>query len=310
MILKDWKGKKIGVLMGGRSAERAVSIKSGQAVAQALGRLGCEHALLDVDRDIPFALRQSGIELAFIALHGRFGEDGAIQGLLESMEIPYTGSGVAASAAAMNKALSDVLFRAKGLPLPETQVLEKPSAEDFLNRAGVFGFPLVVKPASEGSSVGVSLVQNAGALPKALAEAFSFGPRILIQRYIPGREIHVGILRDQALGAIEIRAKGAFYDYDSKYVPGMSEHLFPAPLPAEVYQALLDLGGRAHRALGCSGYSRADFLIDAEMKPYLLEVNTLPGMTETSLMPEMAAGCGIPFDALVEQILATAGTGK
>lgn len=296
--------------MGGFSAEREVSLKSGEAVAAALKRLGYPHVLIDVDLEIPFVLRRDKVGVAFIALHGRYGEDGAIQGLLETMQIPYTGSGVAASAAAMNKIYSNDLFLAHRLPIPPTLCLAEEEANRFHTHSLPFDFPVVVKPASEGSSVGVTIVQEASHLSEAFGSAFRFGARILVQKYISGKEIHVGILGESALGAIEIRPKGAFYDYSAKYIPGMSEHLFPAPLPPAVYQKVLELGAAAHRVLGCSGYSRIDLLIDSGMRPYLLEVNTLPGMTETSLMPEMAAGVGIDFDSLVEQILSTAATRK
>ena len=296
--------------MGGCSAEREVSLKSGAALGAALKRLGYSQVLIDVDREIPFVLKQEKIDIAFIALHGRYGEDGAIQGLLETMQIPYTGSGVAASAAAMNKITANDLFLAHRLPIPPTRVFREEEAECFSSDPLPFDFPVVVKPASEGSSIGVTIVEELSRLPEALEAAFRFGPKILIQQYISGKEIHVGILGERVLGAIEIRPKADFYDYSSKYILGMSEHLFPAPLPPATYQKVLDWGMTAHRVLGCSGYSRVDFLIDSGMRPHLLELNTLPGMTETSLMPEMAAGVGIDFDSLVEEILSTAATGK
>src|SRR5581483_5887484 len=294
MALEPFLGKKIGVLMGGMSAEREVSLKSGKAIAAALERLGYRPLSIDVGPDAALVLRRDGIEIAFIALHGRYGEDGAIQGMLEVMRIPYTGSGVLASALGMDKVASHNVFRSNGIPVPSFFVLAEKEAGGFRPDQLPFGFPMVVKPVSEGSSVGVAIVAEAGELGAALKGAFQYGPRILIEEYIAGMEVQVGILGSEALGVIEIRPKTKFYDYTAKYVPGMSEHLFPAPLPTKIYREVLDWGLRAHRVLGCSGYSRVDLLVDRETNaPYVLEVNTLPGMTETSLLPEIARGVGI-----------------
>ncbi|HEY5600122.1 MAG TPA: D-alanine--D-alanine ligase [Candidatus Manganitrophaceae bacterium] len=310
MPLKQFTGKKIGVLMGGMSAEREISLKTGKAISAALARLGYLQQALDVDSDAPLTLRREKIEVAFIALHGRYGEDGAIQGLLEWMKIPYTGSGVLASALGMDKIASHKIFLSNQIPVPPFYVLEEKAAPRFETASLPFGLPLVVKPACEGSSVGVTIVSEAGALPGALKSAFRYGPRILIEKYVRGMEVQVGILGETALGAIHIQPKTPFYDYTAKYVPGMSKHTFPAPLPPHVYEKVLALGLEAHRVLGCSGYSRVDLLVDPEMNPFVLEVNTLPGMTETSLLPEIAQGVGIDFDALVERILETASIGK
>lgn len=308
--MKKFFDKKIGVLMGGMSAERAVSLKSGEAIAAALSRLGYQQIPILVDQNIPETLKRERIEVAFIALHGRYGEDGAIQGLLEIMHIPYTGSGVTASALAMNKIASHDVFRAHQLPLPPAFILEEKMAPHFQIASLDFGFPVVVKPVSEGSSIGVSIVQKEDDMIGALKNAFAYGTKVIIEKYISGKEVHVGILNNRPLGAIEVQPKGAFYDYSAKYIPGLSAHVFPAALPRDIYQAVLDLGLQAHEVLGCCGYSRVDLLLKDGMDPLLLEVNTLPGMTETSLMPEMARGIGIDFDPLVEQILETAGIGK
>jgi len=294
--------------MGGLSAEREVSLKTGAALSAALARRGYRQKPILVDRDIAFLLREEAIDVAFIALHGRYGEDGAIQGLLELMQIPYTGSGIAASAVAMDKLLSRGLFKAHGIATPPTYTLNEIDAPTFRADALPFEWPVVVKPASEGSSVGITIAKTQSDFNAALKTAFHYGPKVLIEQYLSGMEVQVGILEDQALGAIEIRPKGAFYDYNSKYVPGMSEHFFPAPLAPDVYRKVLALGLEAHRALGCRGYSRADFLVTEGKHPYLLELNSLPGMTETSLMPEIAKGVGIDFETLVERILATAAT--
>lgn len=303
---KIFMEKRIGVLMGGMSSEREVSLRSGAAISNALARLGYHQIPIDVDSDIALNLQREHIDVAFIALHGRYGEDGAIQGLLEIMKIPYTGSKLTASAVAMDKIASNGLLKAQHLPLPQTFILTQEDAKNIETLSLPITLPFVVKPVSEGSSVGVSIVKTSEETATALENAFRFGSRILMQSYISGMEVHVGILDEKPLGAIEIKSKGAFYDYDAKYVPGMSEHVFPAPLPPDVYQLTLDLALKAHHALGCSSYSRVDLLIDLKMKPFILEVNTLPGMTETSLMPEIARECGIDFDSLVEKILNTA----
>ncbi len=291
--------------MGGLSAEREVSLKTGEAIAAALDRLGYRQKTIVVDPDVAFKLREEEIELAFIALHGRYGEDGSMQGLLQMMQIPYTGSGVSASALAMNKVVSRDIFQAHRISTPPSYTLDRTKASGFRFDPTGFDFPVVIKPASEGSSIGVTLVKDPRLFDEALIAALNYGHQVLIEKYISGMEVHVGILEDKAIGAIEIRPKGAFYDYSAKYDPGMSDHVFPAPLPPKVYQKLLDLGLKAHSVLGCRGYSRADFLVDEAFDPYLLEVNTLPGMTETSLMPEIARGVGIDFDTLIERILKT-----
>jgi len=296
--------KKIGVLMGGVSAEREISLKTGEAVLNALKRSGYRAIAIDVGPDLPFRLRDEGVELAFIALHGRYGEDGTVQGLLEMMGIPYTGSGILASALGMDKIASRKMFLYCEIPVPEFVALRRRDRFD-IDRLP-FGFPFVVKPSREGSSVGISIVRRAGEVGPALEGAFDFGPNILIEKYIQGKEVQVGILEERALGAIEIRPKGAFYDYTAKYTPGMSEHLFPAPLPDSLYRQILDWGLKAHQALECRGYSRVDLMVDGAGDPYVLEVNTLPGMTETSLLPEIARGTGIGFEELVERILKSA----
>jgi D-alanine-D-alanine ligase len=284
--------------MGGRSAEREVSLRSGAAVLGALQRRGFDAVGIDVDAGVADRLIRERVSLAFIALHGRYGEDGTIQGLLEIVGIPYTGSGVLASALGMDKLISRALFAAAGLPVPRYVLLTEPAPASL-----PFAFPVVVKPNSEGSSVGVNLVSGAHELPAAIAEAFRYDRRVLIEAYIAGKEVQVGILGDRALGAIEIRSKTAFYDYTAKYTPGMSEHIFPATLAPEVMRRTLDVGLAAFRALRAEGYGRVDCLVDQAGTPYVLEVNTLPGMTETSLLPDIARGVGLSFDDLVEAIV-------
>lgn len=294
--------KRIGVLMGGRSAEREVSLKTGAAVRAALDRLGYATVAIDVDATVADRLARERVDLAFIALHGRGGEDGTVQGLLEVVGIPYTGSGVLASALGMDKVIARTLFEAAQLPVPRHILVTTPDPPSALP----FSYPVVVKPNGEGSSVGVSIVGHAGDLPGALKEAFRYDRRVLIEGFVAGKEIQVGILRGRALGAIEIRPKTAFYDYTAKYTPGMSEHVFPAPLPPEVTRRTLETSLAAFHALGCEGYGRVDCLVDAAGVPYVLEVNTLPGMTETSLLPEIARGVGLSFDALIAEIVRAA----
>ena len=295
--------KKIGVLMGGLSSERDVSLASGNAILKALRDKGYNVVAIDVNRDAAEAIRISGVEVAFNGLHGKYGEDGAIQGLLEVAGIPYTGSGILASAMGMNKIISKMLFKNSGLLVGPYLVIGADERNLLKTVPSGIGFPLVVKPSSEGSSVGVSLVYKRDELEAAAELAFRYDREILIEKYIRGKEVQVGILGNRALGAIEIVPKRAFYDYAAKYEKGMSEHFFPARIPEAVYERVLTSGLDAHRALGCTGYSRVDFIIDENGSPYVLEANTLPGMTDTSLLPEIALGAGLSFPDLVEEIL-------
>jgi D-alanine-D-alanine ligase len=299
------KSKKIGVLMGGLSAEREVSLKSGTAVHHALRAQGYQAVAIDVGRDLAAVLVQEKIEAAFIALHGRYGEDGCVQGLLELLQIPYTGSGVLASALAMHKMYSKLTFASAGILTAPFHHFRR-GDQVRLGRF-VFGLPLVVKPVQEGSSVGVSIVREEEQLEAALASAFRHDSEILVEQYIKGQEVQVGILDDQPIGAIEIVPKNEFYDFDAKYTDGMAEHIFPARLEPALYEKAQQIGLAAHQALGCSGYSRVDLLVTESGECYVLEVNTLPGMTALSLLPEIAAkGAGLPFEALVERIIESA----
>ena len=304
MTKDELKRKKIAVLMGGLSAEREVSLKSGAAVHRALVEQGYDAVKIDVGRDVAQALAQETVEIAFICLHGRLGEDGAVQGLLEVMGIPYTGSGVLASALAMNKIFAKTVFQANALTVAPYRVVCRGESADAL-LAG-FPLPVVVKPSQEGSSVGVTIVKSADQFAPALAEAFRYDEEALVEQFVKGREIQVGILEDRALGAIEIVPKKEFYDFEAKYTEGMAEHILPAPLQESLYSRVLAEGEKAHRVLGCSGYSRVDFLVTEQQECFLLEVNTLPGMTALSLLPEIAGGAGIGFEELVERILLSA----
>jgi D-alanine-D-alanine ligase len=295
--------KKIGVLLGGLSSEREVSIASGTAILKALHEKGYHAVSVDVSRDVAEKIHEQGIEAAFIALHGKFGEDGAIQGMLEVMGIPYTGSGILASALGMNKTVSKQVFRSQGLLVGPYEVIYAGSADKAHSIVSQLRYPVVIKPHAEGSSVGVSLVFKNEEVTPAVELAFKYGDEILIEKFIKGKEVQVGILGSRALGAIEIVPKRTFYDYAAKYEKGMSDHFFPARIPEADYQRTLEAGMAAHRAIGCRGYSRVDFIIDESGVPHILEVNTLPGMTATSLLPEIAKGVGISFPDLVEEIL-------
>ena len=302
--------KKIGVLLGGLSSEREVSIASGTAILKALHEKGYHAVTVDVGRDVAEKIHEQGIEAAFIALHGKFGEDGAIQGMLEVMGIPYTGSGILASALGMNKTVSKQVFRSQGLLVGPYEVIYAGSADKAHSIVSQLRYPVVIKPHAEGSSVGVSLVFKNEEVTPAVELAFKYGDEILIEKFIKGKEVQVGILGSRALGAIEIVPKRTFYDYAAKYEKGMSDHFFPARIPEADYQRTLEAGMAAHRAIGCRGYSRVDFIIDEGGVPHILEVNTLPGMTATSLLPEIAKGVGISFPDLVEEILRLALEGE
>ena len=295
--------KKIGVLMGGLSSEREVSLASGTAVLDALRAKGYDAVKIDVDRDAAGQVARSNIGVAFIGLHGRYGEDGAIQGMLEVMGIPYTGSGILASAMGMNKTVAKRMFAADGLLVGKYAIMTPMERHAIADVVRGIGFPAVIKPNAEGSSVGVTIVAKESEVGAAADLAFTYGHEIIVEQYLAGKEVQVGILGDRALGAIEIVPRDSFYSYKAKYEKGMSDHFFPARIPEQQYRTLLDAGLRAHRSLGCRGYSRVDFIVDAAGRPYILEVNTLPGMTATSLLPEIAKGVGIEFPELVEEIV-------
>ena len=298
--------KRVGVLMGGLSAEHDVSMSTGEAVCRALVDRGYDAHRILVDRDVDRAIRDADIEVAFIALHGRYGEDGCVQGMLEMMGIPYTGSSVLASALAMNKVKAKELFRLHNVPTPPYYVLTEGMLEDIEDKHGSFGFPVVVKPSSEGSSVGVAIARDLDELEGAAAAALEHDSEVLVERYARGMEVSVAILDDRVLGAVEIEPAGEFYDYPSKYRPGQSAHHIPARLTPTRYNGVLNLARRASAALGCTGATRVDLIVTEGDNEYVLEVNTLPGMTATSLVPEIAATVGMDFGDLCEAILAGA----
>ncbi len=299
------KSKKIGVLFGGLSAEREVSLKSGTAVYQALIAQGYNAVAVDVGRDLAEVLQREGVDVAFIALHGRYGEDGCVQGLLELLKIPYTGSGVLASALAMHKLYSKQIFASSGILTAPFRCYQRGQTVR-LNELP-FDLPLVVKPVQEGSSVGITIVKDDSQLEAALQLAFRYDEEILIEQYVKGQEVQIGILDDRPVGAIEIVPKNEFYDFEAKYTDGMAEHIFPARLEQGLYDKAQQVGLAAHRALGCKGYSRVDLLVTSAGDCFVLEVNTLPGMTALSLLPEIAAkGAGLSFEELVSRILESA----
>ena len=291
----------VAVLMGGWSAEREVSLRSGKACADALERQGFRVTRIDVDRNVAAALGAAKPDAALNLLHGRPGEDGAIQGLLEVLGIPYSHSGVLASALAMQKDRAKVVMRAAGVPVPEGRVVNRLEAA----RKHAMARPYVIKPVSEGSSVGVFIVTEAHEHPpqELTRPDWTFGEEVLVETFIAGKELTCAVMGDKALDVIEIVPTVRFYDYEAKYAPGGSKHLLPAPVKPNVYQETRRLALLAHRALGCRGVSRADFRYDERRQGtdglVCLEVNTQPGMTETSLVPELAAFAGIPFEELV-----------
>ena len=296
--------KRIAVLMGGQSAEHEISIRSGRAVWTALIQKGYDAIPLEVDSSVVGRLREVRGQIAFIALHGPGGEDGTIQGMLEVIRIPYTGSGVQACAVAMDKAMTKVLLEQSGMPVPRGFVLEQGDRRKPLPKG--FKVPLVVKPVSQGSTLGITIVRKARDLPKALNAAFAYGPAALIEEYIDGRELTVGILNDKALPVVEIIPRGGFYDFAAKYTPGASVYKAPAPLPARTAKLLQALALQAHRRLGCRGATRVDFRLDRKGRPFLLELNTVPGMTETSLLPMAAKAARLSYEDMVEAILESA----
>lgn len=290
--------KRIGVLMGGTSSEREVSLKSGNAIYNSLKKSGLNTVAIDVGHDICAILAEQKIELAFLALHGGFGEDGSIQGMLEVMGIPYTGSGVLASALAMDKEASKKIFLYHNVPVPPFVVLKSGQI-----RSIEFDLPWVIKPAAEGSSVGVSIIKHENDLEKSLEKAFSFGSRAIVEKFIRGKEVHIGILEGKVLGGVEVRPSLEFYSYEAKYTAGLTEYILPPELDDAVYASANEAALSAHSALGCKGATRVDLRIDMEGYPFVLEVNTIPGMTETSLLPKIAGLAGLGFDDLINGII-------
>ena len=296
--------KRIGVLMGGQSAERDISIRSGQAVWAALLRKGYDAIPLDTDSGIASRLREVQAQVAFIALHGPGGEDGTIQGLLEILRVPYTGSGVQACAMAMDKVVTKALLNYHEIPVPRGIVRTKRERKTPLPRG--WALPVVVKPVNQGSTVGISIVRRPKDLPTAVDQALQYGPNVLIEEYIKGRELTVGILNDRALPVVEIVAPNGFYDYAAKYTPGASVYKVPAPISNRHTKLLQTLALTVHHSLGCRGASRVDFRLDPHGRPFVLELNTVPGMTETSLLPMAAKAAHVSYETLVEAILHSA----
>ncbi|MFN0038775.1 MAG: D-alanine--D-alanine ligase [Burkholderiales bacterium] len=295
---------KVGVLMGGRSGEREVSLMSGQAVLAALKRRGVDaHAFDPGERDLR-ALQDERFDRVFIALHGRFGEDGTIQGALQWMGIRYTGSGVMASALAMDKWRTKLVWLASAIPTPRFCMLEETS--DFAQVAGELGLPLIVKPSREGSTIGLTRVARAEDMAAAYRKAAQHDAMVIAEEFISGAEVTASILGEAALPLIRIEAPGGNYDYHAKYFSDETRYHCPSNLPAEQEQHIRDLALRAFRILGCRGWGRIDVMIDSHGNPFLLEANTVPGMTGHSLVPMAAKAAGMGFDDLVERILASA----
>lgn len=300
--------QRVGVLMGGVSAEREISLRSGRAVAAALQHAGHDVVPLELT-DLASAhdlIRSAEIDSAFIALHGRFGEDGCVQGMLELMGIPYTGSGVTASALAMDKLKSKELFRLYNVPTPPYYVFDSERGTSVEEAHGSFGFPVMVKPRREGSSVGVVRVDNLEQLKRGIDNAAQYDRHVLVERFITGTEVAVAILDGRVLGAIEIVPRSGVYDFEAKYTPNMTDYYMPARLPATRYRGVLNLAARAATALDVGGAARVDVLVTPGQNEYVLEVNTLPGMTPTSLLPKIAEAAGYGFSELCSTILRTA----
>jgi len=298
---------KVGVLLGGKSAEREVSLKSGGMVLAALRGRGVDaHPFDPAERGLD-ALLDARYDRVFIALHGRFGEDGTVQGVLEWLGIPYTGSGVLASALAMDKLRAKLVWQARGLPTPPYEIL--PASADMAAVAGRLGLPLMVKPVSEGSSLGMSKVRAAAALEEAYALAVNYDRVVMAEKFVEGMELTVGILGDEVLPIIKLETPRDFYDYQAKYIADDTRYILPCGLPPARERDLQALSREAFAALGCRGWGRVDLMLDAAGAPYLLEVNTAPGMTDHSLVPMAARAAGLSYDDLCLRILEAARLG-
>lgn len=319
---------RIAVLMGGPSSEREISLKSGKAVYGVLKLLNLDVISLDIINSdinrVRTQIKDNKIKIAFIALHGRFGEDGTIQSLLEEMHIPYTGSDIQASRLALNKIAARDALKKAGILVPDTEVMNKSRSflQDDKQRSkkgrnknttiidNSKKFPLVVKPVSSGSSIGLSIVEKREDFEAALKDSFNHDEEVLVEEYIEGREITVGILDEKALSVIEIIPKRRFFDYRAKYTKGLTEYVVPANLPEKIYNHIQQVGLTAHKALMCFGFSRVDMIMDKKTRVFVLEVNTIPGMTQTSLLPKAAEAEGISFGELCIKLLILAQDNK
>lgn len=291
---------KVALIYGGVSKEREISIKSGKAVEKALKELNYDYKVFDIVEPLKFIKEISEYkpDVAFIALHGKVGEDGIIQGVLEFLNIPYTGSGVKTSAVCMDKETTKDILKSHNLPVPESFTIK--SMQEIQNKD--IKFPVVVKAATEGSSIGVYIVKNQQKLEEALKEAFKLDKKVLIEEYIKGREITVSILNGKPLDIVEIVVEEGFYDFQNKYITGKTKYICPAQIEKDTYLYIQDLALKAYSILECKGAARVDFIL-SDKQPYILELNTIPGMTEHSLLPKAAKTAGIDFDNLVKLII-------
>jgi D-alanine-D-alanine ligase len=293
----------IAVLQGGRSAERDVSLRSGAQVADALRGRGHEVAQVDLDRDVWDRLRDGGFDCVFVALHGRLGEDGTVQGMLELLDVPYTGSGVLASALCIDKTRTNLLLRAEGFAVPD---FEEFTGDEVGPLAERYGLPVVVKPVREGSTIGLTIARDDDALASGLVLARRYDSRVMVQRFVAGTEITVGVLATPelcVLPTLEITYENETYDYDAKYTEGRSHHIIPARIPEPARRAAADAAARVFRAAGCEGMARVDFIVDRDCVPWVLEVNTVPGLTALSLLPDAARAAGVSFPELCERLV-------
>jgi len=296
---------RVGVFFGGLSSERDISIKSGEAVSAALAKEGFDVKDLDLTTEDPEEVKQiisdAAIDIAFIAMHGRFGEDGKLQAILEQMDISYVGSDSLASDLAMNKIATRKVFEENNIPVPKYRVLNRNS--DYDVDIDDFKFPFVVKPQSQGSSLGITFVRGPEDIDCALKTAFRYDDNVIIEDYIEGRELTVGILDNKALEPIEIVPKNQFFDFQAKYSTGLTEYILPAKIDADLRGRIQQLSLKAHKALGCRHFSRADLLVDKSNNPFILEINTIPGFTSTSLLPKAAQYEDMPFSQLCIKLL-------
>lgn len=305
-MVGKWKGKKVAVLMGGVSKEREISLKTGSAIAAALNRKGYDVVSIDVGSGMELVekIKSERPDVALIALHGKYGEDGCLQGMLEMIGLPYTGGGVLASAVGMDKAVCSQIARSLSIPCPREAQFDatRDDAEEFAKNLDI-NLPVIVKPSREGSTINMTIVKARSELVSALKMASQSDAKILVEQYITGKEITVGVLNGKALPPLEIAPKNGFYDFTSKYTKGMTEYIVPARIDENAAKSLQRWSEMIYKEIECDGTARADYIVAKNNEAYFLEINTIPGMTELSLVPKAAAHIGITFDDLCEQLL-------